>query len=487
MAEIQTNQGDYTGSESTCIEAFPYLGNKGKFLYGESNIYIILGNNYLNTAEYKNAIISFKKAINHKTDKIDRAKIENNIAIVLTASKHHQEALNIYNKLLLEKNILKDQIQYSMVLNNLGRCLYKVGNKKALTYYYKSLKIKKLYQDKIGIADTYYNLSEYYTTTDATKSYRYARLAYSLMTNADNKLEVLKLLVQNSKGNELKKNSTLYIKINDSIVAVRQKSKNTFAKIKYDSKQEKEENKRLKQQKVENLLQLEVQKYKTYGLYFVILIILILTIYTYYYLKRKNTKEKIQVSYLTELQIAKKLHDELANDLFQTMSFAETQDLSSAINKELLLENLDAIYSRTRNISKENSTIDTGIYYDTNLKNLISDFNTETVNIIVSGFDAIDWLKVEAVKKIVIYRVMQELLVNMKKHSQCNLVLLSFKKDNKSIYLNYSDNGIGSNDNESLAQYGLQNMTSRINSIAGKISLDTEIGKGYKVNIQIPI
>jgi hypothetical protein len=63
------------------------------------------------------------------------------------------------------------------------------------------------------------------------------------------------------------------------------------------------ENKRLKQQKVENLLQLELQKYKTTGYTFDSNHIIDI-IYTYYYLKKKNTK-KIQVSYLTELQIAK--------------------------------------------------------------------------------------------------------------------------------------------------------------------------------------
>jgi hypothetical protein len=31
-----------------------------------------------------------------------------------------------------------------------------------------------------------------------------------------------------------------------------------------------------------------------------------------------------------------KLHDELANDVYQTMAFAETQDLSTTRNKEIL-------------------------------------------------------------------------------------------------------------------------------------------------------
>jgi bifunctional pyridoxal-dependent enzyme with beta-cystathionase and maltose regulon repressor activities len=69
-----------------------------------------------------------------------------------------------------------------------------------------------------------------------------------------------------------------------------------------------------------------------------------------------------------------KLHDELANDVYQTMAFVEMQDLSYSYNKETLLDNLDTIYSRTRNISKENSTIAMGPDYIPNLKEMISDF-----------------------------------------------------------------------------------------------------------------
>jgi hypothetical protein len=80
-----------------------------------------------------------------------------------------------------------------------------------------------------------------------------------------------------------------------------------------------------------------------------------------------QNKEKIKTSYDTEVRIAK-LHDELANDVYQTMAFVEMQDLSYSYNKETLLDNLDTIYSRTRNISKENSTIAMGPDYIPNLK-----------------------------------------------------------------------------------------------------------------------
>jgi hypothetical protein len=46
------------------------------------------------------------------------------------------------------------------------------------------------------------------------------------------------------------------------------------------------------------------------------------------------------------------------------MTFAEYTRFTKSSKKETLLNNLDLIYTRTRNISKENSPIDTGENYE---------------------------------------------------------------------------------------------------------------------------
>ena len=296
----------------------------------------------------------------------------------------------------------------------------------------------------------------------------------------------LKLLIQNSSGNQLKKYSLDYIRINDSLVKARQKAKNQFAKIKYDSKQDKEENLRLKTQKAETALELEKEKNQNLVLNFLVITGILSTIFLYYFLKAVNKKEKIQTSYDTETRIAKKLHDELANDVYHTMAFAETQDLSTIQNKESLLNNLDTIYSRTRNISKENSFIDTGPKYVEGLKEMMSGFNTNAVTILVNGMDSIDWNKLERNKKIIIYRAIQELLVNMKKHSQCSLAIITFKKKENKLQIDYSDNGLGAALEKINSKNGLQNVENRILSINGTITFDTKSSKGFKTSLTIP-
>lgn len=83
------------------------------------------------------------------------------------------------------------------------------------------------------------------------------------------------------------------------------------------------------------------------------------------------------------------------------------------------------------------------------------------------------------------YRVLQELMVNMKKHSQCTIASITFTTSNKQLQINYSDNGIGT-DNLINLKNGLQNAENRILSINGTLTFDTALNKGFKVKIQIP-
>ncbi|MFV5702543.1 ATP-binding protein [Flavobacterium sp. XS2P12] len=487
MAQIQCNQGDHSGSETTSIEAFPFIENSNKYLYGETNIYIGLGNNYLITFDNDNAIYYFKKAINSKTDEEIKSGIINNISMAYTEKGDYQKAIQILLPLILKKELINNPGTFARINDNLGHSYDKSGSSKAFFYLNKGLKIREQIKDNWGLVSSYYNLSEYYKTRNPNLSNKYAMIAYKKATKVnvvDDRLQCLKSIIQNSTGNKSKEYSLLYLHINDSINKVRQKAKNQFAKIKYDSKKEKEENLKLKAQKI---IQEEQQHHRNLFLYFGVGIIILISILTSNFLIAKNKREKIKASYTTEIRIAKKLHDELANDVYHTMAFAETQDLSTSQNKEILLNNLDTIYSRTRNISKENSIIEAGPLFLSGLKEMMSSFNNNEVNILINGIDTINWTTLDNNKKITVYRVLQELLVNMKKHSQCSLVVISFKKNEGKLQIGYSDNGVGATFEKIDSKNGLQNVENRIQSIKGTVLFDTKSNKGFKVSFMFPI
>ncbi len=487
MATIEQIQGDYASSETTATEVIPFFDKTTDGQYKVA-IYNILGNNYKNLFDYNNAIYYYNLALNLSKDELPKAILKNNIAVVYMEKLNYQLAIPILTPLLSKKEVIDNDENHARILDNLGFSYFKTGNyQKGLDYINQALKIREQIKDDFAITTSYYHLSEFYHKTNPVLSYHYAQLSYAKATkvnNVNDRLESLELLIQNSPGNQSKKFTTNYLRINDSLNQARQKAKNQFAKIKYDSTKEKNENLVLKAQKAENALELEQHKNRNYIAYFFIFTGILFSISLYYYLKNKSKKEQQEAVYNSETRISKKLHDELANDVYQTMAFAETQDLQNPIKKETLLGNLDKIYTLTRNISRENSKIETGSKFEEELKQMISGFSNNQVQIIIKDNGDINWLKIQPETKIAIHRVIQELMVNMKKHSQCSFAVIRFESNEKSIEISYSDNGIGIKDSLILKN-GLSNVENRIHTINGTITFDSETAKGFKAKITI--
>ncbi|QSB28221.1 ATP-binding protein [Flavobacterium sp. CLA17] len=488
MAEIQQDQYDFIGSETTVKEALPFLN------YIEDSadwkIYTILGTNNTNIYNYDNALYYFNKALALKTDEIRKLKTKNYIASVFIKQKKYSEALQLLLALSINKNIQENPETYSKILDRTGFCYFRLENRVALSFYTKSLEIKSELKNDSELGKTYYYLAEYYQKYNPALSTKYANLSYDkyTITNCiDNQLRTLALLIKNNSDTELKKNSITYVQLTDSIFEIKQKAKNLFAKIKYDSRKEKEENLKLKSQKIKNELQLARQETRNIISYVIILLALVFIIILYFYLISRANREKLKATYHSETRISKKLHDELANDVYHAMVFAENKDLSIPENKKQLLDNLDTIYSRTSDISKEKSPINTEEDYKTSLKQMISGFYTTNINLLVNDLDTIAWDEIEKTKKITIYRTIQELLVNMKKHSKATLVVITFKKITTNILINYTDNGQGIDLNKIVLKNGLHNVENRIFSIKGSIDIESNPGKGFKIFIKFPL
>jgi signal transduction histidine kinase len=488
MATIEQIQGDYSSSETSATEAISFF-QKNTDSYYKCYAYNLLGINFKNIFDLDNAIYYYDQALKLSIDELQKAILKNNIAVVYMDKQDYQHPIPILAPLLSRKEVLANDENHARILDNLGFSYFKTGNaKKGLDYINQALKIRKQIKDNFGITASYYHLSEFYSKTNPILSYHYAQLSYAKATkvnNANDRLKSLDLLIKNSTGNQLKKFTTNYLRINDSLNQARQKAKNQFAKIKYDSTKEKNENLKLKAQKAENALELEEQKNSNYILSFVTFIVMLCAVFLYYYSKNKNKKKQQEAVYKSETRMSKKLHDELANDVYQTMAFAETQDLQDPEKKETLLGNLDKIYARTRNISRENSTIETGAKFEEELKQMVSGYKNNQVQIIIKDNGDINWTKIQREKKIAVYRVLQEILVNMKKHSQCSFVIIGFESHDKFIQINYSDNGIGVDQNLILKN-GLLNVENRMNVINGTITFESETDKGFKATLTIP-
>ena len=156
--------------------------------------------------------------------------------------------------------------------------------------------------------------------------------------------------------------------------------------------------------------------------------------------------------------------------------------LQSEKSNDELLDDIEQIYNKTRDISKEHSVIDLQGDFEDILNDLILSYNNANTNVIAKGISKVGWDVVSELKRVTIYKVLQELLINMKKHSKASVVVLTFDVNRKTILINYSDNGIGCDLKKGT---GLQNVENRIVSINGTITFDSEINKGFKVKLTV--
>lgn len=469
MADIQIINSDFTGAETTITQAYENCDNPEYLTY----IYNTFGRIYQELNDYELSIKYYNKSYSDTLSSINKAIIRNNISVNYIENGDYKKAIQLLENIAKDDSLKQNKAQYARVLDNLGYAHFKLNNDKALPLLNEADNLRTTLVEANEIISSKIHLSEYFQKVNPKLAYQYAQKAFNAaqkVNSPDDKLEALMFMIEASDSNQTKELALQQIHLSDSITKARQIAKNQFAKIKFDSK------KAIK----------ELEKQKRLKEYFILVIILLVmfAVFIYYRIKQSNRKKIEETAYRTETRIAKKLHDELANDVHNAIAFAETQNLENPVNKEALLENLDTIYSRTRNISAENKDIDTGEKYLEKLKAMMASYNADDRNVIVN-VDGFQHLKTSREIKVAIHRVFQELLVNMKKHSQCTLVGISIKTNKNEIQATYSDNGIGVTNLLNLKN-GLQNAENRILSLKGTITFDTEPNKGFKAKITIP-
>ena len=486
MAHIQQTYGDYYSSEETLTEALPYINNDVQYQVAANNLFGIAAKELKN---YDDAVRYYDTILKTVKDSIARVAILNNIATVYMEQKKYRKAIVLLEPFL--KSTILDTLQNkkARIIDNLGFAYYKDNQiPKGLALMNQALAIRTSINDSYGSIESYLHLADYYQNKDYQKSKGYALHAYDEATkhqSIDERLEALAFLM--SQNQEKGENSyvRLFINLNDSIKKVRSNAKNQFAKIRYDSRKAILESIKYKGQRAETLLEPETQKNQKYLLFFGFFILLGGIVLMINYYKSKTKRERLEASYTTETRISKELHDELANDVFYAMTFAGTQDLQNPIKKETLLDNLDKIYVRTRNFSKANSPIETGERFEQNLKQMLNNYKSSSTEVIIKNGNPIDWSKVETEKKIAIQRVLQELMVNMKKYSQASFVVIGFEMEQNSLKIDYSDNGIGFSE-KLILKNGLQNAENRIEAVNGILTFDSQTNKGFKAKILVP-
>jgi signal transduction histidine kinase len=89
--------------------------------------------------------------------------------------------------------------------------------------------------------------------------------------------------------------------------------------------------------------------------------------------------------------------------------------------------------------------------------------------------------------KQAIYRIMQEALANVAKHSSAEKVDITMRFEDNSVELCLSDNGVGFDTQGQYDGMGLDSMRERVESLRGNFNIQSELQGGTKLCITIPI
>lgn len=101
--------------------------------------------------------------------------------------------------------------------------------------------------------------------------------------------------------------------------------------------------------------------------------------------------------------------------------------------------------------------------------------------------------RLEKDKEIILYRMSQEILNNMVKHSQAVNVYITLKFTKKSFILDFIDDGIGFNAEEMLKEgvkrgsTGLHNLQKRSALINANLTVESSPRKGTNIRIELPL
>ena len=298
----------------------------------------------------------------------------------------------------------------------------------------------------------------------------------------DDLLQAYQLLAEVSPPEEGRQYAMQYIKLKDSLTERDNRYKDQFARIRYES------DTLIKENEAKNQLIAQERSRNTIYLLGITLLLTTIGFIVYLFrqrnqnLRRQNKMVQFQASYDTETRISKRLHDELGNDIFQIMLQYQNDPTDTSIP-----EKLNRSYLKARDISRDNSSFETDATFPKELAGMLQNYAQQDRQLITRGLDKIEWNVLDTNIKIAVYRVLQELMTNMQKHSQASTVVVVFEQHNKKLKIKYADNGVGIPKEELLSKNGLRNAERRISALDGTFNYETEHDKGFKVELSIPV
>lgn len=380
MAKILTEKGNYFKSQD-----FSFKANQ---LFDKDNTtqYYHISDNFNNLGMISNDLKKYhesrnyyKSALKYSEDEDSKITIIKNIANIYKEEKKYPQAIKAYDSILPLAKKINEKV-YARLLSNLSNVKWLNDpnyNPEPVQLF--ALKLQEKNDDKMGQNASYAHLANYFEHKDSQKALLYANTMYKVakeVKSIDDELEALQKITVFDSNNYLK-NFNQYISLRDSVQTARNIDNDKFATIVYGVEETKTQN-------AENKTQIQRQ----YFLLGILVLLIIITTIEYRKRQKKLQQEKEIEVKNTQLKMSKKVHDVVANGIYQVMTKIENQE---HFDRDKALDELEFVYEKSRDISYEKPDAKDIVEFDEKISGLIGSFKNEEVNTFLAGNEKNIW------------------------------------------------------------------------------------------------
>jgi two-component system, NarL family, sensor kinase len=515
LGNIEYDRNDYAKALEFYLSAAPKF-EKANDRKGLSGDYIWIGNVFNEGLhQFDKAAEYFNKSLVLAVQLKDSSLISynyNNLGQAYYFAKNYSEALRYYE---LSKNIkesLQDERGLGNAFGNISNVFFERQQyDSALFYNTKAFNIRQKQNDKKGMATSYANVANIYLKLkNYPAAFENYKNAIALGTEIDFKEPIIESYNGLSNYYEVTGNATealnyykKYKVENDSIFNSDISNQLSTLQTKYET---------TKKQQVIESQQFELTK-KQYWLYGSIGFALLLLLLGYSFYRRYKLKQekRLQLEVMKQQDLAtkaiisaeenerKRIAGELHDGVGQMMSAAKMnlsaieneivfKDEAQKINFDKVIGMIDESCNEVRSVSHQmmpNALLKSGLA--TAVKEFIDKIDSRIIkiNLYAEGLNE----RLDTDVETVLYRVIQECVNNVIKHSGANNLDISLIKDADGISATVEDNGRGFDaaDKQKFEGIGLKNISSRVMFLKGTVEFDSSPGKGTLVAIHVPI
>jgi signal transduction histidine kinase len=477
-----------------------------------------IGTFYSDLKEFDKAIPWYKQAFDDAKSTNDSALSAyclNNLAVIYEQLNENKLALKVHKQALIIHKSMRDTANVAQTLSNLAIVYKKQGLfNESIKNYKEALNYSQLVNDQFIEAVTLNNLANVYLEIGQfDKALSHIKLAYDKSV----KIGASEITVETYDGYaqiyerlgnypEALRYRKLYEQEKDKMNNEQRLSQITELEERFQSERKQTQILVLEQnQHISDLLireqssQIQRRNYILIGL---ILLISFISILIYSRGRQKKlvveiSRQKLikESSEKERQRISRDIHDDFGSGLSKINMLSELI-ISQSSNNELTTEPAKKIGEATRHLVDNMK----GLIWmlnseNTNLQDLLlrireysSDYMDDFAMTLQSNYPKnIPQIIVRKEVCHALFMTIKEFLNNAIKHSNGSQINISATFNENKLSVLICDDGIGFDSSNSRSGHGLKIMKERISSIGGHFELNSSVGNGTKLNLEIPV